>query len=201
MAPISYQKTREDMCKVAHYMWDRKLTNAAGGNFAVKVDEDRILISPSLMSERHFCELEPDDFLLINTNMDILEGRGKLSREGYMHVLLLTKFQHITATIHAHPQYCMVYVAQNKPIPNITEATMKRGPVECIPYTKAYTRELHEEIYKYWDARRELAETYPIGAIMPYHGVVVSGSDLFMAYSMLERIEQDAMCGIFKNNI
>ena len=71
MAPISYQKTREDMCKVAHYMWDRKLTNAAGGNFAVKVDEDRILISPSLMSERHFCELEPEDFLLINTNMEI----------------------------------------------------------------------------------------------------------------------------------
>lgn len=201
MAQISYLRTREDMCKVAHYMWDRKLTNAAGGNFAVKADEDRILISPSLMSERHFCELEPEDFLLINTDMEILEGEGKLSREGYMHVLLLTKFNNITATIHAHPQYCMVYVAQNKPIPNITEATMKRGPVECIPYTKAYTRELHEEIYKYWDARRKLAETYPIGAIMPYHGVVVSGSDLFMAYSMLERIEQDAMCGIFKNNI
>ena len=118
-----------------------------------------------------------------------------------MHVLLLTKFNNIKATIHAHPQYCMVYVSQSKPIPNITEATMKRGPVECIPYTKAYTKELHEEIYKYWNARRELAETYPIGCIMPLHGVVVSGSDLHMAYSMLERIEQDAMCGIFKNNI
>ena len=33
MAGISYLKDREDMCKVAHYMWDRRLTNAAGGNF------------------------------------------------------------------------------------------------------------------------------------------------------------------------
>lgn len=201
MSTISYLQERKEMCQVAHYMWDRRLTNAAGGNFAVRVDEDRILISPSLMSERHFCELQPEDFLLINSNMDILEGRGKLSREGYMHVLLLTKFKNINATIHAHPMYCMVYVAQSKPIPNITEATMKRGPVECIPYTKAYTRNLHEEIYKYWNQRRELAETYPIGCIMPLHGVVVSGSDLHMAYSMLERIEQDAICGIFKNNI
>ena len=201
MSGLSYLEVRKDMCKVAHYMWDRRLTNAAGGNFAVRVDDDRILISPSLMSERHFCEMKPEDFLLINSNMEILEGTGKLSREGYMHVLLLTKFNNIKATIHAHPQYCMVYVSQSKPIPNITEATMKRGPVECISYTKAYTKELHEEIYKYWNARRELAETYPIGCIMPLHGVVVSGSDLHMAYSMLERIEQDAMCGIYKNNI
>lgn len=201
MADLSYLKDRQDMCKVAYYMWNRKLTNAAGGNFAVKVDDDRILISPSLMSERHFCEMEPKDFLLVDSNMNILEGEGVLSREGYMHVLLLTKFQNINATIHAHPKYCMVYVAQNKPIPNITEATMKRGPVECIPFTKAYTRALHEEVYKYWDQRRELAEQYPIGCIMPYHGVVVSGRDLHLAYSHLERIEQDAICGIFKNSI
>ena len=201
MAELSYMKDREDMSKVAHYMWDRRLTNAAGGNFAVRVDDNRILISPSLMSERHFCEMKQEDFLLIDYDMNILEGAGKLSREAYMHVLLLKNFKNIGATIHAHPMYCMVFVAQTKPIPNITEATMKRGPVECIPYTQAYTKNLHEEVYKYFDARRELAEKYPIGAIMPLHGVVVSGSDLFMAYSMLERIEADAICNIFKNNI
>ena len=201
MADLSYRKEREDMAKVAHYMWDRKLTNAAGGNIAVRVDDNRVLISPSLMSERHFCEMRPEDFLLIDYEMNILEGTGKLSREGYMHVLLLKNFKNIGATIHAHPQYCMVFVPQRKPIPNITEATMKRGPVECIPYTQAYTKNLHEEVYRYFDERRQLAEKYPIAAIMPLHGVVVSGSDLFMAYSMLERIEADAVCNIFKNQI
>lgn len=148
-----------------------------------------------------FCEMKPEDFLLIDYDMNILEGTGRLSREAYMHVLILKNFKNISSTIHAHPQYCMIYASQSKPIPNITEATMKRGPVGCIPYTQAYTKNLHEAVYKYWDSRRELAETYPIAAIMPLHGVVVSGSDLHMAYSMLERIEQDAMCGIFKNAI
>jgi len=198
---LSYLETRKEMCKIAYYMWDRKLTNAAGGNFAVRVDDNRILITPSLMSQNHFCEMNPEDFLLIDYNENIIEGSGKLSRETGMHVLILKDFKNISATIHAHPQYCMVYAAQSKPIPNITEATMKRGPVGCIPFTKAYSDELHKNVYQYWVEHRELAEKYPIGAIMPLHGVMVSGSDLHMAYSMLERIEQDAICGIFKNMI
>ena len=201
MSNLSYIEERREMVKVAHYMWDRRLTNSAGGNFAVKVADNRILITPSLMSERHFCELKEDDFLLIDYDMNILEGTGKLSREGHMHMLILKNFDYIACTIHAHPQYCMVYASQSKSIPNITEATMKRGPVDCIPYTKAYTPELSETVYKYWEDRRELASRQPIGCILPLHGVVVSGPDIHMAYSMLERIETDAMCNIFKNSI
>lgn len=201
MSNASYIEQRREMSKVCHYMWDRKLTNSAGGNFAVRVDENRILISPSLMSERHFCEMRPEDFLLIDYDLNILEGDGKMSREAYMHVLILRNFKEIGCTIHAHPQYCMVFVAQSKSIPNVTEATMKRGPVECIPFTEAYTNKLHEQVYKYFEDRRELATKQPIGCIMPLHGVVVSGPDLYMAYSMLERIETDAMCNIFKSQI
>ncbi|WP_312694981.1 class II aldolase/adducin family protein [Caproiciproducens sp.] len=201
MSNLSYIEERREMVKVAHYMWDRRLTNSAGGNFAVKVADNRILITPSLMSERHFCELKEEDFLLIDYDMNILEGTGKLSREGHMHMLILKNFDYIGCTIHAHPQYCMVYASQSKSIPNITEATMKRGPVDCIPYTKAYTPELSEAVYKYWEDRRELASRQPIGCILPLHGVVVSGPDIHMAYSMLERIETDAMCNIFKNSI
>jgi L-fuculose-phosphate aldolase len=201
MSELSYMDTREEMVKVARMMWERRLTNAAGGNFAVKVAPGRMLVSPSLMSERKHCELLPEDFLLVDWDMEILEGSGKLSRESYMHRLVLGNFDSIGCTIHAHPFYCMVYVSQAKCIPNVTEATMGRGAVECIPYTKAYTKELSENVYKYFEERRALAEKKPIGCILPLHGVVVSGSDIYMAYSMLERIECDAMCGIFKNSI
>lgn len=126
---LSYMQTRQDMVKVAHYMRDRKLTNSAGGNFAVKVEDNRILVSPSLMSERLFYELAEEDFILIDYNMNILEGNRALSRETYMPTLILKNFETIGATIHAHPSYCMGFASQSKPIPNITEATMKRGVV------------------------------------------------------------------------
>ena len=201
MAELSYLDMRREMCITAKNMWERRLTNAAGGNFAVRVDENRILITPSLMSERHHCCLSPEDILLIDYQHNILEGEGKLSRESDMHVLMLSGFENIRATIHAHPFYCMPYIAFGKPIPNVTEATMGRGFVECIPYTKAYTPELAQKVYEYFDARRELAERKPIAVIQEKHGVVVSGPDLFMAYSMLERIEADAFCGLAKSLI
>ncbi len=201
MSNLSYIEMREEMCKVAKLMWERRLTNAAGGNFAVRVDDNRILISPSLMSEKKHCELTPEDFILIDYEENILEGTGKLSREGLMHVLILKNFKEIACTIHAHPFYCMPFVAQGKPIPNVTEATLGRGYVGCIEYTKAYTPELSHNIYNYFEEHRELAEKKPIGVILPLHGVVVSGPSIYLAYSMLERIECDAFCTIVKNAI
>jgi L-fuculose-phosphate aldolase len=201
MSNLSYIETREEMVVVARNMWDRRLTNAAGGNFAVRVDENRILISPSLMSERHHCALKASDMLLIDYDMNILEGEGKLSREGLMHMLILKNFKEIGSTIHAHPFYCMPFVSQAKEIPNVTEATLGRGAVGCIEYTKAYTPELSQNVYNYFEEHRELAEKKPIAVILPLHGVVVSGPDVYMAYSMLERIETDAFCTIVKDRI
>ena len=195
---LSYYDIRLQMCKIAKCMWDRRLTNAAGGNFAVRVEENRILISPSMMSEHHQCDLQPEDLLLIDYDENVLEGTGKLSRETKMHILLLSGFKNIGATIHAHPFYCMPFIAFSQPIPNVTEATMGRGYVECMPWAKAYTEELAHKVYDYFDQRRELAERKPLGMIMPKHGVCVSGPTLYGAYSMLERIEADAFCNLAK---
>jgi len=201
MSNLSYIEIREEMCVVAKNMWERRLTNAAGGNFAVRVENNRILITPSLMSEHKHCVLRPEDLLLIDYDQKILEGEGKLSRESDMHIKLLRDFRNIGATIHAHPFYCMPFVAQAKNIPNVTEATLGRGEVGCIEYTKAYTPELAENVARYFEEHRELAERKPIGVILPLHGVVVSGPDIYLAYSMLERIECDAFCTIVKNMI
>lgn len=195
---LSYYDTRALMCKVVKMMFDRRLTNVAGGNMAVRVDENRILITPSMMSEWHFCELEPKDILLIDYDEKILEGDGPLSRETAMHVNILSRFENIGATIHAHPFWCMPYVSAGLPIPNVTEATMGRGKVECVQWTKAFTRELANNVLEYYEARRELAERKPIACILTSHGVFVSGKTLYNAYSMLERIESDALCGIMR---
>lgn len=201
MEKLSYLEMREEMCVTAKNMWERRLTNAAGGNFAVRVDDNRILITPSLMSERLHCCLQPRHILLIDYEENLLEGDGKLSRETDMHVMILSRFENIRATIHAHPFHCMPYIAYGKPIQNVTEATMGRGVVEVLPWTKAYTPELAQKVYGYFDSKRELAEKKPLGVIQEMHGVVVTGPDLYMAYSMLERIEADAYCGIAKSLI
>lgn len=201
MSDVSYMEMRKEMVTTARLMWERRLTNAAGGNFAVRVAENRILISPSMMSEEKHCMLNPEDFMLIDYEQNVLEGSGKLSRESLMHVLILQNFREIGCTIHAHPFYCMPFVVKAQPIPSMTEATMGRGDVGCIKWTKAYTDELSRNVYNYFEERRDLAVKKPIGVIMPLHGVVVSGGDIFKAYSMLERIECDAYCATVQHSI
>jgi L-fuculose-phosphate aldolase len=199
---LQYLETRHQMKKIAKAMWDRKLTNAAGGNFAVKVAEDRILISPSMMSEFGMCDLDVGEFLLIDYQGNILEGSGKLSRETEVHIKLLSGFNYIKCTIHAHPQFCMVFASQGKPIKTVTEATIKRGEYfGVIKQASAYSTQLAENVYAYFDEHRELAEKIGIGCIMPMHGVVVSGDCLMSAFSCLERMETDAICNIFKKFI
>jgi L-fuculose-phosphate aldolase len=196
MMGMMYEDLRDEMCVTARLMWERRLTNAAGGNFAVRAADGHILITPSMMSERKHCVMEPKDILLMDYDKNVLEGEGELSREGDMHLYLLTKFDGIAASLHAHPFHCMPFVSAGKPIPNVTEATMGRGEVACIPFTKAYTPELAVAVAKYYEDRRELANDKPIGVILPLHGIVVTGPDIYAAFSMLERIECDAYCTI-----
>ena len=197
----SFIDERREMVKIAKLMLERRRTNSAGGNFAMQVDDELMLISPSLMSERKHCDLDISDFMLVDFDLNVIEGEGKLSRESLMHALILKNFDNIGATIHAHPFHCMPFIAQAKPIPSMTEATLGRGTVECIDYKKAYSEELSRAVYEYFEDRRELAQKKPLGMIMPLHGVCVTGPNIYMAYSMLERIECDAYCYLMRNNV
>ncbi|MCI8293846.1 MAG: aldolase [Hespellia sp.] len=197
----SFMDVRKQMAKTAKMIWERKLTNAAGGNFAVRVEPGKILSTPSMMSEQKYCELKPEDMLLIDYRYHILEGEGKLSRETHMHVALLSTYPEIGATIHAHPLYCMPFVAFGKTIHSVTDATEGRGDVECMDYAKPCSEQSVKNVMKYFKEREEIVRNKPIGCIMPKHGVVVSGKDLYKAFSMLERIEYEAFCNITRTFI
>jgi L-fuculose-phosphate aldolase len=148
------------------------------------------------MSERKHSSLEPGDILLIDYDKNIIDGEGTLTREVDMHLSLLTKYDNIGATIHAHPFHCMAFVAASKPIPSMTEATEDKGDAGCIPFARAYTPELAASVSKYFEDRRELVERTPLGVVLPKHGVLVTGSDLYTALAMLELLETDAYCAI-----
>ncbi len=83
---------RLEMLEIIRFLYDRKLTNAAGGNLSERVAENRVLITPTMMSEHHRCRLNPEDLMIIDYDCNIIEGPDKLSRESKMHTMLLKKF-------------------------------------------------------------------------------------------------------------
>ncbi len=194
---ISYLGERKKLAKTMKLLFDRKLTNAAGGNAAMRVDENRIIVTPSMMSEHKHCELGPEDILVCDYDLNILEGNGVLSRECKMHALLLRNIPEIGAVIHAHPEYTMVYVSARKPIPSVTEATQKMGDCLLIEQAKAYSQDLADHVYDFFKDKREILKKSGLCALLPLHGTVAVGKHLEQAFSVVERIECDAKCNIF----
>ena len=92
MNALSFLNIREQMCDIARLLWERRLTNAYGGNISVRTGESNYLITPSLMAEEMHNLLTPDDLILIGFDGVVLEGSVNVSRENDMHAALLTTF-------------------------------------------------------------------------------------------------------------
>jgi L-fuculose-phosphate aldolase len=187
---------RRKLLQIATDLWERRLTNAAGGNLAMRVDDNRVLVSPSMMSEHKHCRIDIEEPLLIDYDCNILEGTGAFSREGRMHALILKNIPEVGGVIHAHPFYTMVYVAACKPIPQVTEATLKMGETGLIHQAKAYSMELAENAYEYFLPMREQLKITGLCGLLPYHGTVAVGKHIEQAFSVVERVEGDAVCNL-----
>jgi L-fuculose-phosphate aldolase len=198
---ILYYQERFNLARTMKLLFDRKFTNAAGGNAAVRVNEKHILITPSMMSEQWHCEIAAEDILVCDYDLNIIEGNGTISRESRMHQFLFQNIPEINASIHAHPEYTMVFAAANKKIPSVTEATKKMGDCELVEQAKAYSIDLAENVLKFFQDKRDILKRTGLCALLPYHGIVAVGKSLEQAFSVVERVECDARCNIFGNLI
>ena len=193
---LQYREQRQKLLWIIHDLWERRLTNAAGGNCAMRVDENRILISPTRMSEDKHCRIAIEEPLLMDYDCNVLEGTGKVSREGRMHAGILKNIPEVGGVIHAHPFYTMVYVAACKPVPQKTEATLRMGDTGLIHQAKAYSPELADNAYAYFVERREQLKVTGLCGLLPFHGTVAVGKNIEQAYSVVERVEADAVCNL-----
>ena len=196
MEKLSYQDIREQMCYIAGQIWERRLTNAYGGNFAVRTGDDSFLVTPSMMAEEKHCQLVPGDLVLVSFDGTVLEGEGRLSRETEMHAALLKAFPTVGAVIHAHPMNAMVFASAERPIPSVTEATEQQGEAGLAKFAPMCTPEMSANVLAYYEERRELTERLPLACVLPKHGVVVTGKNLNNAFTMLELTETDAYCAL-----
>ena len=191
---MQYMAERKKLLEMTTDLWERRLTNAAGGNLAMRVDENRMLVTPSMMSEIKHCRFDLEEPLLMDLDCNVLEGTGAVSRESRMHALILKNIPEVNGSIHAHPFYTMVFVAACKPVPQLTEATLKMGETGLVHQAKAYSMELAESAYEYFEPRREQLKKTGICALLPYHGTIAVGKSIEQAFSVVERVEADAVC-------
>ncbi|SDD31317.1 L-fuculose-phosphate aldolase [Terribacillus halophilus] len=185
-----YRKEREDLCKVVKIMFDRYETNAAGGNVSVRMNDDHIIMTPTLMSQEKFCDLKPYEILVVDMNEQKIEGEGNITREINMHMACYKQRSDIGCVLHAHPKESMVFATLGMELPNLTEATQKLGQIPTLPFAPATSKELAAIVKDHLSDLSD--EALPKAMLLNKHGILVVDKTLRKAYDMLERIEYNA---------
>lgn len=196
-----YESERRDMCTVVKSMYNRWLTNAAGGNLSRKVSDNHYIMTASGLSSKYLWDITPDKILVVDSNLNIIEGVGKVTREINMHMEMYKNDEKVKAIIHAHPRDLMVYSCMGIDMPIVSEALEFLGDsVPCLPYRLATTKELAElvgiwtsEFSKEFAKKEfEIEDIYAYAALLRRHGIIIGSDNLFSANEMLERLETNA---------
>lgn len=192
MMSQAVQDMRAKIAKFGAMLYDRRLTDAAGGNISAFVD-GMVCLSPRFSGSKRQWQLKPEDVLVLDLDMNILEGTGQISRESKAHFGLYKEFGHLgTGVVHAHARNLLVFAATSTPMPPVLEATRKFGVTPVIEYAPAHSGKLAERIIASVRGREERIKVQAVGTIAPWHGLFVIGKDLDAAFDAVERFDNNA---------
>src|SRR5258707_8000564 len=122
------QTARRDLIKICHLMYERSYVVSSDGNVSVRLDDGRILATPTMT-----CKGRMTDDLIAVTD---LEGRSvnerRASSELAMHLLIYRERPDVRAVCHSHPPHGTAFAVAGLPIhqPILSEVVPTLG---CVP--------------------------------------------------------------------
>jgi ribulose-5-phosphate 4-epimerase/fuculose-1-phosphate aldolase len=184
---------RLKITEIGRLMFERQLTDAAGGNISARV-EDLVCITPRYAGGKHQWRLRPEQVIVTDLSGNHLEGEGVISREAKVHYRLYQEFSDGSAIIHAHARNALVFAAASSPIEPVLEGTRKFGTIRVSKYAPSHSNELAEFIAEEIRGQEERIRVQAVGVLAPWHGLFVLGKDLDAAFDAAERIDVNARC-------
>lgn len=179
------QALAEQMCAIGRRAYERELVDGTGGNFSVRVDNERVLCTPTMSAKG--C-LTPADLCVVDLAGKPLSGERSPSSEVRMHLELYAASEAIRAVVHTHPPYATTFAVLHEAVPEgiLPEGDVFLGPVPIVGYQTPGTRDMGVALRPY--ARDHVA------ALLANHGAVTWGPDLEQAYVLTETLE--AVCRV-----
>src|SRR5271170_818346 len=183
----SERQHRREIARFGKMLYDRGYVAAMDGNLSVRLDEDRILATPTSMSKGF---LRPADMVIVDYQGRLLAGRHNVSSEIAMHLLIYKLRRDIHGIVHAHPPtatgFAAAGIALNQPL--VCEVVIGLGSIPLARYGTPGTPELCESL-------ESLIPQYD-AILMSNHGVVTYADTLHHAYMKMETVEHFAQIAL-----
>ncbi len=182
---------RQRIVDIGRLMFDRFLTDAAGGNISVRAG-NLICITPRYSGSKYQWHLRPEQVIVVDVAGNKLDGEGEISREARVHLRLYRDFPEGMAVVHSHPRNVMVFATAGQPIPPVWEGTLKFGVIQVSKFAPAHTPDLAESVALVMRGQEEALRKQAIAVIAQAHGLFTLGKSLDAAFDATERIEGQA---------
>jgi ribose 5-phosphate isomerase B len=187
-------QTRRKIAETGRMVFERHLTDAAGGNISVRMGENLVCITPRYSGSRRHWQLQPNQVLVSDMSGNKLDGDGDVSRESKVHYRLYQEFPDAKAVLHSHARNAMVFVSSGQPIEPVLEATLKFDTIPVTRFAPAHSEKLADAIAEAMQGKDEYIRKYATAVLAPWHGLFVVGKDLDAAFDLTERIDTNAYC-------
>lgn len=174
------------MVQLGRSFYERGYTVGGAGNLSVRLNENRILVTPTGSS---LGRLKAERLSVLDMDGHVLEG-DKPSKESVFHLAMYRKNPECRAIVHLHSTYLTALSClENLDPQNAMKAftpyyVMRVGGLPVIPYYRPGSPRIAEEL----EARALSGKAF----LLANHGVVVTGEDLLDAADNAEELEETA---------
>jgi L-fuculose-phosphate aldolase len=179
----SDRRHRLDIVQYGRMLHESGYVAATDGNLSVRLDEDRLLITPTCISKGR---MRTSDLVVVDMDGHRVAGKRRVSSELGMHLLIYRLRPDVNGVVHAHPPTATGFAASgydlNRPL--VCEVVVGLGSIPLARYGTPGTPELT-------DALEPLIPGHD-AILMANHGVVTFGSTLESAYMKMETVEHFA---------
>src|SRR5436190_7257702 len=174
---------RADIVEVGRRMYARGYTASNDGNISVRLDGDRLLMTPKSVCKGF---MTPDMMCITDLDGRKLQGDRDPSTETLMHLEVYRQRSDVQAVVHAHPPIATGFAVAGIPLNRavLAEVLTTPGSIPIAEYATPSTQELPDAVRKYIKAHD--------GMLLANHGALTVGSDVFAAYYKMETIEHFA---------
>jgi L-fuculose-phosphate aldolase len=171
---------KERICETGKRMWQRGFVDGNGGNISVRVAEDLVLCTPTLISKGF---MTPQDLCLVDMNGIQKEGIRPATSEILTHLAIYQNVAKAIACVHAHPPHATTFSIANVQPPQhiLPEVEIFLGEIAVVPYHHPGSLEMGLAIGK-------VASAHP-AMLMQNHGAITWGASAETAYWKMENLD------------
>ena len=175
--------TKQEICNIGKLLYESGMLAGTDGNISVKLDDDRIMITPSGAAKGR---MSPEEMVIVDINGKHLQGSNQASSEMLMHLAVYKARPEIKSCVHSHAPYATAFAAAGIELSAdiLPEVVVFIGSIPLTDYAPPGTDAIPKSLEPFLENSNAF--------LLRNHGLLTIGHDLSEAFNRHETVEHFA---------